>query len=266
MSPILEFLDNSLHSKPVTQIPILTFHALDELHSPISFPPQLFARAMRRWHSEGWKTIRLSDAARLLKQGTGFPNKTFVLTFDDGYASVYREGFPLFAELGVTATVFVAPNPRGETLGETPLPPLYGRAMLRWNEIREMHAHGITFGAHTMTHADLTRCGDAQLSDELGTSQAVLADALGEPVPLFAYPFGKFDARVRGHAAQFFEAAVTDRLGYVQTNSDRYTLARVETFYLLAPWAADSFTRGWFPYYLAARNIPRALRRRLFPR
>lgn len=250
---------------PVSRIPILTFHALDELENPISFPPHLFARAMRQWYAKGWKTIGLADAVDFLEQGKGFPAKTFVLTFDDGYASVYRSGFPLFQELGATATVFVAPNPRGETNGSTPLPQLYGREMLRWNEIREMRAHGITFGAHTMTHADLTRCDDAQLDDELRTSQAVLADALGEPIPLFAYPFGKFDARVRGRAAQLFKAAVTDRLGYMETADDRFALKRVETYYMLTPRAADGFTRPWFSFYLTARNVPRALRRRLLP-
>lgn len=203
------------------------------------------------------------EVVRLLEQGAGFPAKTFVLTFDDGYNSVYRHAFPLLQELNATATVFIAPNPRGETNGATPLPQLYGREMLRWHEIREMHAHGISFGAHTMTHADLTRCDDAQLDHELSTSQAVIAEALGQPIPSFAYPFGKFDARVRERAARWFEAAVSDRLGYVQTNGDRYTLKRVETYYLLSPWAADGLTRAWFPHYLTARNIPRSLRRAL---
>jgi peptidoglycan/xylan/chitin deacetylase (PgdA/CDA1 family) len=218
---------------------------------------------LRRWHAEGWHTLALSNAVRLLQTGAGFPEKSFVLTFDDGYASVYRDGFGLLQELGLTATVFVAPNPRGETHSTTPLPPLYGREMLRWSEIRDMHAHGITFGAHTMTHADLTRCDDAQLDSELGTSQAVLADALGAPISLFAYPFGKYDARVRGRAAQFFEKAVTDRLGLVGIDSDHYALERVETFYLRAPWAADGLTRPWFPFYLAARSVPRSLKRLL---
>lgn len=252
-------------SERVAQIPILTLHALDEMSSPISFPPHLFARAMRRWHADGWKTIDLAQVVRLLSRGAKFPAKTFALTFDDGYASVYREGFALFQELGVTATVFVAPNPGGDTNGTTPLPRLSEREMLRWNEIRELRAHGITFGAHTMTHANLTRCSDAQLDDELRTSQQALADALGEPITLFAYPFGKYDARVRGRAAHFFDAAVTDRLGIAGANSDRYALERVESYYLLSPWAADGFTRAWFPHYLAARNLPRALRRRLLP-
>ena len=264
MCLILASLKTTPPSPTANHIPILTFHALDELDSPISFPPHLFVRALRAWHDAGWKTIGLMDIVRLLEQGAKFPANTFVLTFDDGYHSVYRHAFPLLQALNATATVFIAPNPRGETIGNTPLPQLYGREMLRWNEIREMCAHNITFGAHTMTHADLTRCDDTQLTYELETSQTVLDDALGERTTSFAYPFGKFDARVRRRASQFFDTAVTDRLGLMQTNSDRYALERVETYYLLPPWAADGFTRAWFPSYLTARNIPRALRRKLF--
>jgi hypothetical protein len=95
----------------------------------------------------------------------------------------------------------------------------------------------------------------------LRASRDILADALGENIALFAYPFGKYDARVRTHTAKFFDAACAYKLGIANFHSDLFALERVETFYLRATWAADLFTHASFPFYLSARNLPRTLRR-----
>lgn len=243
------------------KIPILTFHALENTTSPMAFPPALFERALKTWHAAGWRTIALSDAAQNLRERAPFPEKTFVITFDDGYVSVYQAAFPVLRECGMTATVFVAPNAEGQTADTTRLPPLYGRAMLRWGEIRELRAYGIHFGAHTLTHANLIKLDDRRLRRELCESRDILADALGEKISLFAYPFGKYNGHVREMTAQYYDAACSDRLGIANFSSDLLALERVETFYLRPLWAADGLTRSWFPWYLHARNVPRSVRR-----
>ena len=242
-------------------IPILTFHALEENNIATSFPAALFERAIKKWYAAGWRTISLHDAVRHIQTRTAFPAKTFVLTFDDGYASVYQHAFPILRELGMTATIFITPNADGNTGGKTPLPTLYERVMLRWNEIREMHAHGFHFGAHTLTHCDLTLLTDAEIEYELRASRDILADALGEKISVFTYPLGKYDARVRTHTAKFFDAACSDQLGIANFDSDVFALERVDTFYLRAKWSVDGFTRAWFPFYLRARNVPREIKR-----
>lgn len=243
-----------------SRIPILTFHALERDSAPTSFFPALFERAIQKWHAAGWRTISLQAAVRHVREGTLFPDRSFVLTFDDGYASVYRVAFPVLDQYGMTATIFIAPGASGAG-GTTALPRLYGREMLSWNEIREMRAHGITFGAHSLTHRDLTRLDLQELEHELRAGQAILADSLGEPIPLFAYPLGRHNARVRALAGQYYTAVCSDRLGLADHNSDLLALERVETFYMRNSWAADGLTHDWFRYYLGARNIPRTLRK-----
>lgn len=244
----------------VNKIPILTFHALEEPTTPISFPPALFVRAIKKWYAAGWRTISLADALAHLRARTPAPPKTFVLTFDDGYASVYRYAFPLLNELGMTATIFVAPN-ENNSENATPLPTLYNREMLRWGEIREMNAGGIQFGAHTLTHRDLRTLRLPTVEHELRASQQALADALGAPIPFFAYPGGYYNADIRALTMQYYNAACSDHLGIATPDSDFWGLERVETFYLRAPWAADTFIESWLPLYVAARGIPRRLRR-----
>jgi peptidoglycan/xylan/chitin deacetylase (PgdA/CDA1 family) len=246
-------------------IPILMFHALEDDDTPISFAPKLFERALKQWHSQGWRTLPLEEVVRRLKTRQELPANSFVITFDDGYASVYRHGVPVMQALGMTPTIFLAPNVTRQNNEWTPLPKLYDRSLMTWKEIRELQAHGFTFGAHTLTHPDLTRLADEDLDRELRVSQEILQDALGTEVKLFAYPFGSSDTHVREQTAKLYDAACSVRLGLAGPGSDLFALERVEMYYLRAQWAADGLTRGWFPLYLAARNVPRRVRKILMP-
>lgn len=241
------------------KIPILTFHALEDSSAAISFPPARFRELIEKCYAAGWRTISLSDAAHQLREMRQLAEKSFVITFDDGYASVYRHAFPILQTHNLTATIFIAPNEK--TTGDMALPTLHNREMLRWTEIREMRAYGLHFGAHSLTHCDLTRLDDAGVTAQVQGSQALLASALGENISLFCYPFGKYNRRVKEITAQFFDVACSDALGIANFHSDLHALERVETFYLRSSWAADALTHSWFPSYLTACNIPRRIRR-----
>src|SRR5688572_32439517 len=64
----------------------------------------VFARQMRALAEAGWRTLTLSDFAR---PRTTHAPRTFLLTFDDGYASLADHAYPVLADLGFTATTFL---------------------------------------------------------------------------------------------------------------------------------------------------------------
>jgi peptidoglycan/xylan/chitin deacetylase (PgdA/CDA1 family) len=88
-------------------LPILTFHAIDPQSSNISFSPLVFRRSMARLHEKGYRTINLLEAVDFLRQGMPFPERSLVITFDDGYQTAYDEPFPILQHYGMTATVFL---------------------------------------------------------------------------------------------------------------------------------------------------------------
>ena len=133
--------------------------------------------------------------------------------------------------------------------------------MLAWGEIREMQRAGMNFGAHTLTHPDLTRLPTPRIEREMIASKTVLEEALGEPVTSFAYPFGRYDSRSHHLARQHFVCACSDRLGFVNAGSDLHTLSRVDAYYLRRAWLLDSLATPWFPWYIRACSIPRCARR-----
>lgn len=243
-------------------LPILTFHWIDPQPAVLAYPPLRLANLLAHLAHTGHQTVDLLDVVNRLRRGELLPARSVVVTFDDGDHSVYTDAFPLLRRYGMTATVFLITGQSTARADDTRLPNLLGRAGLSWGEIREMQGHGISFGAHTVTHADLTRVDAAALERELHDSQAIIQDRLGVDVPCFAYPYGRHHARVRAVVDKYFACACSDRLGLVTLNSDMLALERVEMSYLRAGWGKTILTSNWLPIYLGARNVPRRVRRR----
>ena len=246
-----------------TRLPILTFHDLSQDRAPISFPPELFERGMTMLRERGFGTISLTDAAALIARGERFPERSMVITFDDGYESVYEHAFPVLQRLALTATVFLTVGRQRTAETDARLPSLEGRTMLSWREIREMHAAGIEFGAHTLTHPDLTRLPPDRVETEMRESKAVIEDALGGTVQAFCYPYGRHDDRSRAAAQKLFACACSDKLGLATVRSDPHAFERVDAYYLRTDRRFGLMPTRLFPWYISARAIPRRLRRAL---
>jgi peptidoglycan/xylan/chitin deacetylase (PgdA/CDA1 family) len=58
--------------------------------------------------SQNYKTISLEKAVELLKKGDSIPDKTIVVTFDDGYRDNYINAFPILKKYRIPATIFLS--------------------------------------------------------------------------------------------------------------------------------------------------------------
>jgi peptidoglycan/xylan/chitin deacetylase (PgdA/CDA1 family) len=239
-----------------SSLPVLTFHAIDDRPSVISFSPARFERGMRLLHEKGYRTLSLIDVADVMRKRLSFPEHSLAITFDDGYQSVYERAFPVLQRYQMTANVFL-------TVGRTKterLPSMEDRSMLSWTEIREMHRAGIAFGGHTITHPDLTRLPETLLRSEIVGGKEVIEDALGDAVVTFAYPFGRYDNRCRELTSHYFVCACSDQLGLLHSSSDLYSMERVDAYYLRTERLLSLMSSGLLPLYVKARNVPRRIR------
>jgi peptidoglycan/xylan/chitin deacetylase (PgdA/CDA1 family) len=112
-----------------------------------------------------------------------------LLTFDDGFESVYEHVFPILKEKNIHALVFRVGNHEGRTSDWDYRSS--NRKHLSKMEIEEMIASGlVSFGAHTQTHPDLTRITDERLEAELASGSLDLFRC-------FSFPFGRINRRVK---------------------------------------------------------------------
>lgn len=247
----------------VDRFPVLTFHALDDLPAVISFPPRLFAQGIAFLHECGYRTLTLENLVDCVVRGDPLPQRSLTITFDDGYRSVYEEAFPILRRYGFSATVFLTTGEGAPRSASSRLPSMSDRAMLSWSEIGEMHRHGMDFGAHTLTHPDLTRLSPERMEIEICGSRKIIEDVLGETVSCFAYPYGRYDSRGRRIVRRRFRAACSDKLGLVHGGSDVFAMERVDAYYLRSPGQFRLLPSPALPWYVRGRNLPRQFRRLL---
>jgi peptidoglycan/xylan/chitin deacetylase (PgdA/CDA1 family) len=171
-------------------VPVLTYHSISEnlfgkVHPyyHINTPVSIFSLQMRWLRQAGYRTISLSELMNGFEDAQDL-SKTVVLTFDDGYQDFYTDAFPILKQCGFTATVFLATDRiRDESVR------VEGADYLTWSEVRELQTEGMTFGSHSVTHADLRSLGPEQIDYELGYSKESIEQRIGAQVESFSYPF-----------------------------------------------------------------------------
>jgi len=175
---------------------VLMYHAITDV--PEEDPEQLTVSRdllddQMRWLKElGYKVLPLRAASAKLRAGT-LDSSAVVLTFDDGYRSVYTHAFPVLQRHRYPATVFLVPGVQSGTYPRDFMPERLG-PLLSWPEAREMLRYGVTFGAHGLTHRKLSRLADHEVVREVEESKRAIEDALSTDVTEFCYPFGSFDS------------------------------------------------------------------------
>lgn len=86
---------------------------------------------------------------------------------------------------------------------------------------------GITFGAHTWSHPNLTRIGGAELFAELGRPLAWLRERFTNTAPWIAYPYGLSTAPVETAArAAGYEAGLLVTGGWLRGTPSRFAWPR----------------------------------------
>lgn len=241
-------------------IPILTYHSLDPSESVISMYPERFSDQMDCLAEKGWHGTTLRDAVEKAV-GTGeWPDRTVVLTFDDGYENIDRFARPVLARHGFAATVFlVTRHVGGENSWAEPPSGLGTQRMLGWDQVSDLERSGWEIGAHTLTHPDLTRLSEKQLELEIRSSRVEIEDRLGATVTSFAYPFGYTSTAVAALVARHFQAACTVDLRRARREA-LHLLPRIDTYYVRDPRALVRLLSGSLDAYLAIRRLGRRIR------
>jgi GT2 family glycosyltransferase/peptidoglycan/xylan/chitin deacetylase (PgdA/CDA1 family) len=233
-------------------LPVLLYHHVGppKLRSSrtLTISPERFERQVRWLAHRGYVGIAPSDWLAWCRRGTTLPPKPVLLTFDDAYADIAIHALPLLKQIGFRGAVFVITKLIG---GKSPWD---DARLMTADQIKEWQMHGIEFGAHTRTHANLKDLSKEKLTDEIVGSKADLARVLGREPGSFAYPYGGYNRAVRDEAAHVCELAFTTDEGINTLKTDPFLLRR--TMVMPSDSLADLECRlhwGWSPIeYLRA--------------
>jgi peptidoglycan/xylan/chitin deacetylase (PgdA/CDA1 family) len=168
-------------------IPILCYHRVGQGSGKMTVTASGFEQQLDWLAANNYKVIRLKDLIGFLEGRQPLPQRSVVLTFDDGYASYYRHAYPLLKKHGFPATVFLYTDFVGA-----------GDA-LTWPQMQEMTASGlIDIQSHSKTHSNLIERAAGEndaayakrMEAEAKVPRDVIEKRLSNEVLTYAYPFG----------------------------------------------------------------------------
>ncbi|GEM_PF-305761 len=206
-------------------LPILMYHYIsvpppdaDQYRRDLSVTPENFEAHLAWLRSQGYQSITLRELVFHLTAGWPLPEKSVVLTFDDGYRDHYTHAFPLLRKYGYVGTFFLVTRPIDD--GD----PNY----LTWEMVQEMHRAGMSMQPHGYRHFDLKgKPTDFLVYEIVGAKEAIEART-GEITRFFCYPSGSYDRHTINvlESANFW-AAVTTIQGRRQSTEKLLELERL---------------------------------------
>lgn len=140
-----------IFSEPKTvNVPVLLYHHLTEGtgYGDSVISTDLFEEHMNAIIEAGYTTVSLSELINYVYYGEELPEKTILVTFDDGYLSNYKLAYPILKKNNMKAAIFTIGWAIGKDKykdGKTPMFEHFG-----FSEIREMLSSGlIEIQSHT---------------------------------------------------------------------------------------------------------------------
>ncbi|MEJ7712637.1 MAG: polysaccharide deacetylase family protein [Pyrinomonadaceae bacterium] len=244
------------------QIAILAYHSLDTSGSVVSIAPQTFADQVLCIADAGMRGISLQEALAYRDARGSWPERSVVLTFDDGFANFYEFAWPVLARHRFTATVFIITGHMSKDNSWAPPPAGLGtRKILSWRQaadIRECHRN-------RFAHQDAP--GFAQLFNRKNRAGDVVVArrdrrSSGRTGKQFRLPLRIYHAAAQRIVARVFRAGCTTVLKHAGADA-LHSLPRIDAYYLRSRRNFRRLLDGQLNGYLVLRRLGRIVRHNL---
>lgn len=198
-------------------------HVSDSGPASTRISPAAFEAQLDYLREAGFSVVPLTDLVVLLEKGKPLPEKTVAITFDDSYASVYRNAFPILKKRNLPFTFFV----NTDAVGTSP-------SFVTWEQLREMQKHGATIANHTATHAHMVRKRPnesledwkARLASDITRAQQAIEKNLGGAPNIFAYPFGEYNQVAKSVVRELGYIGFGQHSGVMSSDADSLIIPR----------------------------------------
>lgn len=209
--PFGQFDRGGLQSEGYQTVPVLLYHKFSKSRSDkMTINASNFENQMRYLAENGYNVISIDKFVDFLDFSIQIPEKSVVITIDDGWRSFYDIGFPILIKYGFPATLFVYTDF------------IAGRKSISWDQAREMADQGINIECHTKAHRNMAKLKEGEtlnqyLKDiikEISHSKELIFKKLAREPQYLAYPYGATNNIVVEAAKQHgFRAAFTVHRG-----------------------------------------------------
>ena len=142
--------------------------------------------------------------------------KKILLTIDDGFASFYKNAWPILKQKRIPFILFVSTREVGAF------------NYMTWDQIREISEEDfVEIGNHSHTHEYLADESNELIKKDISKSISIFKKNLGKNSVFFSYPFGEYSNDFKNIIKDFgFKYAFGQHSGVMDETKDFYELPR----------------------------------------
>lgn len=235
-----------LDDKKLTKsIPVLVYHNIGYMNGSFNVTPDVFDQQMKELLKQGCYFADPEEISLFYQNQLDLPEKTVLLTFDDGYKGMLYYALPILKKYHIKATMFVVTSFIGS------------KSMLTWDQLDEiMSSKLISLGSHTHNLHFFQRIPPFQINypamlrlkimgesfdryqerilKDLQLSRKILEEKYNNKIISFAYPFGSWNNEaLRTVKAADFKIAFgydSKQAKQLTRNSNQFLLERYPIF------------------------------------
>lgn len=179
-------------------------HVSDKTPRDTSISPRMFEQHLVYLKENNVNVMSLLDVSTQLKSGKKLSDRAVAITFDEGYASIFNEAWPLLKKYNMPFAVFVHTQAHDKK----------NHSYMSWSDLKALSRSGVVIANHSdsLGHMIRRRNGESlesfsrRRSAEIDFAQKRIKQELGSAHLLFSYPFGEHDRELR---------AILSKKGYV---------------------------------------------------
>lgn len=218
MKKILLLIGLCLAAQPVSAATILAYHHVSsETPRSTSLSISEFEQHLALIEELKLEVVGIDTIVETIRAGKSVPDNWTALTFDDGYASVYHNAWPILKAKKLPFSVFINPDMVKPS-----------KLYMSWEQLKELSDNGVLIANHTLKHENLIKDGlsNEQIIDNLNQAEQQIVDQLGQNHKFLAYPFGEYDDNVRAILKRLGYAGFVQHSGAVDQHTDITAITR----------------------------------------
>jgi len=154
------------------------------------------------------------------------PEKSFCITFDDGYEDNYINALPILQKYNFKATIYLVPNYEHNSWEN--FEDKHFDKLLNIKQIQTMlNSDLIEFGSHTLNHINLLSVPIEIAKKEIQDSKMVVEQKIQKECKAFAYPYGKYDDKIVNVVKETgYSSATTVKRGFFEKDN-KFMIKRI---------------------------------------
>jgi len=187
--PLKPYKKGGVTSTGYQTVPVLCYHKFSKTEDDqMTVTESTFEEQMRFLKEQGFRVITLDELVNFINFKSQIPQRSVVITIDDGWRSTYEIAYPILERYGYPATLFVYTD---MIVGSS--------STLSYELIKTMSETGIDIHCHTKTHRNLNRKSEQEsfkeyfeaIERELTLCREIIKQKLNIKVKYLAYPYGE---------------------------------------------------------------------------